>query len=125
MEQGRAKVLVVDDDERMQRLVRNMLKPFGHEVISARDGAEAVNLARNQKPTVILMDILMPGMDGYTALGEIKKDLLSREIPVVMLTGVDFDMNKKLAERLGSNGYLTKPFTRKDLLDAIAQFVPG
>jgi two-component system alkaline phosphatase synthesis response regulator PhoP len=121
----RAKILIVDDDVITQRLVRNMLKSLGHEVITARDGAEAVSLARDEKPAVILMDVLMPGMDGYTALGEIKRDLKTSKIPVVMLTGIDFNLNKKLAAKLGSSGYLIKPFTRKDLLETVTRFVPA
>jgi CheY-like chemotaxis protein len=66
------------------------------------------------------MDVLMPGMDGYSALDEIKKDVVISGIPVLMLSGIDLDMNKKLAEKLGSCGYLTKPFTRQSLLEALA-----
>lgn len=124
MESSGAKILVADNDEITVRLVGKMLQPLGYEVISARDGLEAVKMARNHKPFVILMDVLMPGMDGYTALGEIKKDQQTGGIPVVMLTAIDLAMNRKLAEGLGSSGYLTKPFTRKDLLEAVSRFVP-
>jgi two-component system alkaline phosphatase synthesis response regulator PhoP len=122
---GTARILLVDDDEHILRLARYMLESHGHDVISARDGAEAISLARANQPDVILMDVLMPGMDGYTALNEIKKDILTSEIPIVMLTAIDFDMNKKLAKELGSTGYLTKPFSRKDLLETVARLIPA
>lgn len=125
MESGTAKILIVDDDDGILRLVARMLQPHGYEVISARDGAEAIRVARLERPHVILMDVLMPGMDGYTALDVIKKDRYIADMPVVMLTGIDLDMNKKLAEGLGASGYLTKPFTRKELVETLAPLIPS
>lgn len=122
MVQVTAKILVVDDDERIRRIMRDMLIYHGHKVITVGDGDEAVASARTDKPDLIFMDVFMPKMDGYTALDAIKKDVTTREIPVVMLTAVGHDLNRKLAEQLGSAGYLTKPFVARDLLDAVGRF---
>lgn len=122
METGRVKILIVDDDESARRLVSAMLKPYGYEVIPARDGAEGIELTNIHKPAVVLMDVVMPKIDGYTALGEIKKNPQTSSIPVIMLTGIYIARGKELAEVLGSNGYLTKPFSRKELVEAVAKF---
>lgn len=124
MELDKLRILIADDDAITRRLIANMLKPEGCRVLSARDGSEAVDIACRDKPDIILMDVLMPVMDGYTALGEIKRDSITGGIPVVMLTAIDLPMNRKLAEGLGASGYLTKPFTRSDLLEAVSRFVP-
>jgi CheY-like chemotaxis protein len=117
---NRKKILVTDDEENIRLLVSNMLGK-DYVVLGASDGREAVDMARSQQPDLILMDILMPKMDGYTACNKIKKDPLTRAIPVVMLTAVDHELNVRLSQEMGANGYITKPFTPRDLLDAIAQ----
>ena len=70
------------------------------------------------------MDIMMPTMDGYTACTAIKMDKATKKIPVVMLTALGHQLNKELAENTGADGYMTKPFSRQELLDAITQFLP-
>ena len=118
------KVLVVDDEENVRRLVRRML---GQEniVLEAEDGAIAVHLARSEKPDIILMDILMPKMDGYTACYTIKTDPVTKTIPIVMLTALAQELNVKLAQEIGADGYITKPFSLQDLLDTITQHLPN
>ncbi len=118
------KILVVDDEEVVRQVVRRML---GDEylVLEAQDGAEAINMARGQKPDIILMDMMMPKIDGLTACYAIKKDPATREIPVVMLTAIGYDLNKKLSENImGADGYITKPFTREALLEEIRRLSP-
>jgi len=123
---GGKKILIVDDEPSVRALVKKLLGK-GYVVLEANDGEEAVNMAFNQKPDLILMDILMPKMDGYTACNKVKKDPLTRAIPVVMLTAVDHELNVKLSQEMGANGYITKPFTPRDLLAAVDQFLktPG
>ena len=85
---------------------------------------EAVNMARSQKPDIILMDILMPRMDGLTACYAIKTDQTTKEIPVVMLTAIDYDLNRKLSEDvMGADGYITKPFSSQLLRGTIKQLL--
>ena len=120
------KILITDDEENIRLLVSSMLGK-DYVVIKASDGSEAVDMARSYQPDLILMDILMPKMDGYTACNKVKKDPLTRAIPVVMLTAVDHELNVKLSQEMGANGYITKPFTPRDLLAAVDQFLktPG
>jgi putative two-component system response regulator len=118
----REKVLIADDDEDIRLLVKSIMSNY-YLVIEAANGQEAIEIAQNQKPDLILMDILMPEKDGYQALREIKKNLSTKEIPIVMLTAINQDLNKDLALNLGSNGYVTKPFTPQDLLDTIRKSI--
>jgi len=112
------KVLIVDDEENVRRLLRSML---GNKyiVLEAKDGEVAIDIARSQRPDIILMDIMMPNIDGYTACHTIKKDPVTKTIPVVMVTAVGQELNKVLAKEMGADGYITKPFSLRDLLDTI------
>jgi CheY-like chemotaxis protein len=123
MGKKKAKILVVDDDEEILRLIEQILTHHGYEVIMARDGVEAVTTALQQQPALILLDILMPKMDGFVACNAIKTDEKTKAIPVIMLTAIDYELDKELSRRLNADGYLTKPFPEKTLLDAISQFV--
>ena len=113
-------VLIADDEENIRRLVRNMLGEQ-YIVLEAQDGEVAVDTARNQKPDLILMDLTMPKMDGYTACFSIKTDPATKEIPVVILTGISHEFNKKFAREMGADGYITKPFSADELLRQVKQ----
>jgi two-component system alkaline phosphatase synthesis response regulator PhoP len=115
------KILVADDELSVRSLVRQLLNK-DYIVIEATNGKEAVDIAKGQKPDLILMDLMMPEIDGYAACSIIKADRATQLIPVVMLTGVGHELNKKLAQRIGASGYITKPFQLQDLLDAIGKF---
>jgi len=124
MNQSDQKKILIADDEASIRLLVKRLLGNNYIVLEASDGEEAVNMAYNQKPDLILMDILMPKMDGFSACYALKTDRATREIPVVMLTAIGYDLNKKLGQEImGADGYITKPFSRQDLLDAIGQFL--
>ena len=113
-------ILIVEDDPKSMKLTNDLLKISGYATIQATDGKQGVELAKSAKPDLILMDIMMPNMDGYTACREIKADQSTRNTPVVMLTAVGYDLNKKLAKQMGADGYITKPFSRQQLIDAIS-----
>ena len=115
---GRKKVLVADDDSGIRKLVRSMLEAE-YTVLEASNGSEAVNATRRHIPDVILMDILMPDTDGYTACRTIKQEPETGHIPVIMVTGIAYEMNKKLSMQMGADGYITKPFDRPSLKGAI------
>ena len=116
------KILIVDDEPNVRRLVRTILsKDF--IVLEAEDGKQAIDIACTQKPDLILMDIMMPRMDGYTACSAIKNDPTTRSIPVLMLTAIGFELNVKLSQQMGADAYMTKPFNSQALLDKIAQFL--
>ena len=118
------KILIADDEPSVRLLIKRLLDE-NCIVLEASNGKEAVNIARNEKPDLILMDILMPEMDGYTACHVIKTDEATRDIPVVLLTAVAHKLNKQLGEALAADGYITKPFTPRDLMDTISQFLPA
>ena len=117
---NKKKVLIVDDEPNVRRLLHSILsKSF--IVIEAEDGRQAVDVANAQKPDVILMDMMMPKMDGLTACHLIKKDPATKTIPVIMVTAIGFELNIKLSQQTGASGYVIKPFSPQDLLAKIAQ----
>ena len=114
------KALVVDDEPNVRRLIHTILSK-NYEVIEAEEGKQAIEIAYTQKPDVILMDMMMPKMDGLTACHWIKKDPATRSIPVIMVTAIGFELNVKLSEQMGASGYVTKPFSSQVLLNKIAE----
>jgi CheY-like chemotaxis protein len=123
MEDRKAKILVADDDEMSRRLLEAVLTPKGYEVILAKDGIEALNIALTQAPDLIILDIMMPGMDGYRALNKIKEDDSTANIPVLMITAVGYDYNIKLANQLGASGYITKPIDLAEVRSTVASLL--
>jgi two-component system alkaline phosphatase synthesis response regulator PhoP len=122
MEQADAKkkILIVDDEPNVRRLSCAILsKKF--EVFEAEDGKEAIDIANAQKPDVILMDIMMPKMDGLTACHVIKNDPATKLIPVIMVTAIGFELNIRLSQQMGATAYVTKPFAPQELLDKIGE----
>lgn len=123
-------ILVVEDDPKSLKLVRDLLRVSGFTTIEATDGEQGVALARSKKPDLILMDIMMPKMDGYTACRAIRTDKATRTIPVVMLSALGHELNKELGKDMGANAYITKPFgglnyllqLSRPLLDSFLQF---
>ena len=113
------RVLVIDDEETVRDLMRRFLGREGFEVVTARDGAEGLALARDLRPVLITLDVLMPGLDGWSVLENLKADPELADIPVVMLTILD-DKNKGFA--LGATDFLTKPVDRERLRSVIARY---
>jgi two-component system alkaline phosphatase synthesis response regulator PhoP len=118
------KILIADDDSDLRLMVLRMLG-MDYQVIQAADGEEAVELTRLHQPSLVLMDIMMPEKDGYSACHEIKTDPGTKSIPVVMVTGVGHKLNEILSAEVGADGYMTKPFSLEVLLEVIGRFVPG
>lgn len=121
---GRKKILIADDEPSVRQLLLRMLSNK-YFVLEAGDGEEAVKLARSEQPDLVLMDLMMPKMDGYAACYAIKADPITKSIPVVMLTAIDHQLNVKLSKEIGADGYITKPFNSQELLDTIDQFLGG
>ena len=122
---NKKKVLIADDEAVVRQLVQRIMSK-SYAVLEAEDGAEAVDISRRQKPDIILMDMMMPNVDGLTACYAIKTDEATKQIPVVMLTAIGYDLNKKLSEDImGADGYVTKPFTPDELQNALDQFFNG
>ena len=117
------KILVADDEQSIRALVKRLLSDQ-YTVLEAGDGESAVSMAQAHRPDLVLMDIMMPKMDGYTACYAIKSDPVTRMIPVVMLTALDSELNRRLGEEVwGDDGYVTKPFSLQDLKHAISRFL--
>ena len=119
----KAKILVVDDVPRNLSMIEAILVPHGYEVVTAHNGLEAVEIARSQKPALILLDIFMPDMDGFTACSKIKSDESTKMIPVIIVTALGHEQNKEFTKELGADGFMAKPFMVQDLLNVIDQFL--
>lgn len=113
------KVLVVEDSSTTRKVITITLNKQGYEVFEARDGVEAVNTLAEMRPDLILLDIILPKMDGYKVLSIIKEDPNLRKIPVIMLTSRDGLLNRVKGKMAGSTAYLTKPFKPQKLVDTI------
>jgi CheY-like chemotaxis protein len=103
-------VLVVDDERSIRMLCRVNLNASGMDVIEAADGREALDQARKAKPDLVLLDVMMPEVDGWTVARELAADERTRDIPVVFLTARADPADRRLGEQLGGVGYLVKPF---------------
>lgn len=114
-----ARVLVIDDDEAARNIIRRALMKEGYEVLIADGGRQGIELARRFRPSVILLDVLMPEMDGWSVLQELKRDPGLTDIPVIMMTIVD-EQNRAYA--LGAAAYLSKPVDRKQLRKLLAHY---
>jgi signal transduction histidine kinase/CheY-like chemotaxis protein len=115
-------VLVADDDEATRELISRGLQKEGFRVLAASSGEEAIRLARDQRPDAISLDVLMPGMDGWTVLRALKGNPLTSSIPVVMVSMLD---DRDIGYALGAADYLTKPFDREKLVLALRRFRQG
>ena len=116
------KVLVVDDSNTIRRSAEIFLKQGGHEVLLAEDGFDALAKINDYQPDVVFCDILMPRLDGYQTCAIIKRNPRFAAIPVVMLSSKDGVFDKARGRMVGSEEYLTKPFTKDQLLQAVQQF---
>lgn len=119
---GALKVMVIDDSKTIRKSAESLLKKEGCEVFTANDGFEALAKIAEHRPNVIFVDIMMPRLDGYQTCALIKNNRLFKETPVIMLSSKDSIFDKARGKIVGSEQYLTKPFTRDDLLGAIAEF---
>jgi len=116
---GGLKVMVIDDSKTIRRTAETLLKKAGCEVLTATDGFEALSIIADNHPDLIFVDIMMPRLDGYQTCALIKHNELYRGIPVIMLSSKDGLFDRARGRIVGSEQYLTKPFTRDELLGAI------
>ena len=116
------RVLVVDDSNTIRRSAEIFLKQGGHEVLLAEDGYDALAKVNDHKPHLIFCDILMPRLDGYQTCAIIKRNTGFAGVPVVMLSSKDGVFDKARGRMVGSQDFLTKPFTKDQLLRAVQQF---
>ncbi len=118
------KVLIVDDSAADTRQAATLLENAGHKVIAATNGYDGMSMARSEMPDLILMDIVMPGINGFQATRQLTSDFATRNIPVIVVSGKDQDADKVWAMRQGARGYLIKNVEKATLLGAIAEVMP-
>jgi two-component system alkaline phosphatase synthesis response regulator PhoP len=111
------KILVVDDEMHILRIVKYKLESAGYQVLTALNGTEALQIARDEKPSLIFLDIMMPGINGYEVCSELKNDPATRDIIIIMLTAKGQESDKIKGLEVGVDEYITKPFSPQDLLD--------
>ena len=114
------KILLVDDEENIRRMIREYAEFLGHEVTEAADGMEAVSVCREKDFDIIIMDIMMPRMDGFSAAKEIRK---SKDIPFILLSARGEEYDKLFGFEVGADDYLVKPFSPRELMARISAIV--
>lgn len=119
------RVMVIDDSKTIRRTAETLLKKEGCDVVTATDGFEALAKISDHQPQIIFVDIMMPRLDGYQTCALIKNNQVFKQTPVIMLSSRDGLFDKARGRIVGSEQYLTKPFTRDELLGAIRRFVPS
>ena len=123
--QPAVRVLVIDDSNTIRRSAEIFLRQGGHEVVLAEDGFDALAKVNDHTPDLIFCDILMPRLDGYQTCAIIKRNPRFAAVPVIMLSSKDGVFDKARGRMVGSEDYLTKPFTKEQLLRAVAQYHPA
>jgi twitching motility two-component system response regulator PilG len=117
------KIVVIDDSKTIRRTAETLLKKAGCEVITATDGFEALSKVMEYQPNIIFVDIMMPRLDGYQTCALIKNNQAFKKIPVVMLSSKDGLFERARSRIVGAEHYMTKPFTREELLSTIKAYV--
>ena len=114
-----SRVLIVDDSPSQLVGMKRTVEKLGHEVITAEDGAAGVEVAKRELPDLILMDVVMPNLNGFQATRTISKDPKTSHIPIVLVTTKDQETDKVWGMRQGAKAYITKPFTETQLIEVI------
>jgi len=120
---AKKKILVVEDEKDMTETLAFRLESNDYEVVKAYDGQEALEKVRKEKPDLIILDLMLPKIDGYKVCRMLKFDEKYKSIPIIMLTARAQETDKKMGEEVGADAYITKPFESRDLLEKIKRFV--
>lgn len=119
------RVLIVDDSPTEMHILSGMMEKLGHSVITANNGEEGVVTAKAEKPDLILMDVVMPGINGFQATRQLHRDESTKNIPVIIVSTKDQATDKMWGQRQGAKGYVTKPVEEQELIDTIEQILQG
>jgi len=114
-------ILIVEDNEKNIKLVRDVLRHTGYQTVEASTGEDGVRLAKERGPALILMDIQLPGIDGITALGQLRADPATRAIPVIAVTASAMTQDRKKIMAAGFDGYQTKPIRVREFMDVVRE----
>ncbi|HIE09534.1 MAG TPA: response regulator [Armatimonadetes bacterium] len=123
VERPKARILVVDDEPEIVRAIRTNLELEGYEVLEAYNGPDALKIARSERPDLVVLDVLMPEMDGWQVLREIRGDKELKDTPVVLLTALSSDRDVDTGWELGAHRYLTKPFEPQRLIEVVRELL--
>jgi twitching motility two-component system response regulator PilH len=114
-----ATILIVEDSQTERQVLRKMLEKGGHLVIAATDGVEGIAMARQNNPDLILMDVVMPGQNGFQTTRQLSRDPATQHIPIIIVTTKDQETDKVWAKRQGASDYFVKPVAEEQLLPSI------
>ena len=120
-----ARILIVDDSPSQLMGIRRIVEKLGHEAFTAEDGAEGVEVAKREVPDLILMDVVMPNLNGFQATRAITREPTTKHIPVILVTTKDQDTDRVWGMRQGAKAYLTKPFSESELAEVISGYITG
>lgn len=119
-----ARILIVDDSPSQLMGIKRIVEKLGHEAVTAEDGAAGVEAAKREIPDLILMDVVMPNLNGFQATRAITREPSTKHIPIVLVTTKDQDTDRMWGMRQGAKAYITKPFSEEDLATVIAELLP-
>ncbi|MBS0227798.1 MAG: response regulator [Proteobacteria bacterium] len=120
-----ARILIVDDSPSQLMSIRRVVEKLGHDALTAEDGAAGVEAAKREIPDLVLMDVVMPNLNGFQATRSITREPTTRHIPVILVTTKDQDTDRVWGMRQGAKAYITKPFSEAELSALIAQYLGG
>ena len=118
-------ILIVEDNDKNMKLTRDLLRFHGFETIEARSAEDGIALARERRPQLVLMDIQLPGMDGVSALHELRNDTATAAIPIVALTASVMKEDRERFDKAGFDGFITKPISVKEFPDQVRGYMRG
>ncbi|KFN50867.1 response regulator [Arenimonas composti] len=120
-----SRILIVDDSPSQLMGMKRIVEKLGHEALTAEDGAAGVEMAKKEKPDLILMDVVMPNLNGFQATRAISKEATTAHIPIVLVTTKDQETDKVWGMRQGAKAYITKPFNENALIEVINSLLAG
>ena len=120
-----ARILIVDDSPSQLMGIRRIVEKLGHDALTAEDGAAGVEAAKREIPDLILMDVVMPNLNGFQATRSITREATTKHIPVILVTTKDQDTDRVWGMRQGAKAYITKPFSETELSELIGQYLGG
>jgi len=125
MESKKKKILVADDEPAIRSLITLHLRRRGYEVVTAEDGVRACEAAQSEVPDLVLLDLMLPGRDGYSVLMNLRSNATTRNVPVVFLTGEAREEHEEISSALGANGFMQKPFSADQLAAVVETALRG
>ena len=121
--EDRQRILVADDEASIRRILETRLKMVGYDVVVAEDGEEAINVFNKTNPDLVVLDVMMPKINGFKISRLLKYDAKYKNIPIIMLTARSQDSDKQIGEETGADVYITKPFDLDDVVSTVAKLL--